>query len=363
MSLQGALSDFGVADIFQLIAQQRKTGILGVERGKRLLEIHFVNGAVLRARPSESRPDAALAKLLIRVGVIADSVLADASRRQEESGEALSRILVSSKLLSADTLSEVQRLLTDETIFELFLWDDGRFSFQPEGVERNEGDELVGAEMVLLDALRMRDEWARIERQLDDLNVVIATGVDIEEFRAQRAALEKATGMQPDDLERIFLLVDGRLTARRAIDLSRLGTFSGGRALAGLLRAGLVFRDLPREAAPALASQGSPERPALAYAVLACGAALAGLLWIQSVPRSAVDYPLPEDVFAEVRYGVAGQRLRTALEAHRWVRGGYPESLEELDAFHDAVLAPLPVDRYSYARTADGYTLQRRLPE
>ena len=77
MSLQGVLTDFGVADIFQLIAQQRKTGILSVERRDRSLEVHFVEGGVLRALPAESRPDAALAALLIRTGVLSDAALAD----------------------------------------------------------------------------------------------------------------------------------------------------------------------------------------------------------------------------------------------------------------------------------------------
>ncbi len=35
MSLHGVLSDFGVADVFQLIAQQRKTGVLDLEHEDR----------------------------------------------------------------------------------------------------------------------------------------------------------------------------------------------------------------------------------------------------------------------------------------------------------------------------------------
>ena len=66
MSLQGVLVDFPVADVFQLIAQQRKTGVLEVERRGRTLEIHFIEGAVLRARPQETRPDGALAGFLLR---------------------------------------------------------------------------------------------------------------------------------------------------------------------------------------------------------------------------------------------------------------------------------------------------------
>ncbi len=84
MSLQGVLTDFGVADIFQLISQQRKTGILSVERHERTLEIHFVEGGVLRALPAESRPDGELGALMIRIGLLSDSDLSAAVRSYDE---------------------------------------------------------------------------------------------------------------------------------------------------------------------------------------------------------------------------------------------------------------------------------------
>ena len=62
MSLQGVLSDFGAADIFQLIAQQRKTGVLEISNGDRVLDVYFRDSHILRARPTESQPDAALAE-------------------------------------------------------------------------------------------------------------------------------------------------------------------------------------------------------------------------------------------------------------------------------------------------------------
>ena len=125
MSLQGVLSDFGVCDIFQLIAQQRKTGILTIERKDRRLEVRFREGGVQRALPTESRPDAALAALLNRVGVVTEKDLAEAWAQQEETLESLPRVLVSTGLVEKSLIDEARRLLTDETIFELFLWDDG----------------------------------------------------------------------------------------------------------------------------------------------------------------------------------------------------------------------------------------------
>ena len=74
MSLQGSLSDFPVADVFQLVAQQRKTGVLEVERQNRKLEVSFLAGQVLRARPAESRPDGAIGAFALRTGLLSEPV-------------------------------------------------------------------------------------------------------------------------------------------------------------------------------------------------------------------------------------------------------------------------------------------------
>jgi len=360
MSLQGVLSDFGVADIFQLIAQQRKTGILSVEARSRPLEIHFLDGGVLRARPSESRPDAALAALMIRTGMLSEAALGDAWEKQAKSRKPLPAVLTSLNLIDAKAMAAARRLLTDESIFELFLWNEGRFSFRPCRVDQGE-DEAVGAEMVLLDALRMRDEWGQIKTELHDLNLVIGPTVDIETFHSHRDMVEAATGLPPQEIERVFALVDGRLSARRVIDLSRLGTFQGGRAVVALLREGVVALSNRVAAANTASVRAPKQRPLLGFAVLVSCALWALLLLRLPVPASGSDYPIPEDAVREARTAAATERLRSALEAHRWAHGGYPESLEGLRELHGGLLAPLAVDRYSYSRSAEGYVLQLKL--
>ncbi len=357
MSLQGVLSDFGVADVFQLIAQQRKTGVLELENEDRKLEVCFCEGQVVRARPAESRPDGALAALLLRAGGISEPQLADAWRQQEETLEPLPRILTSEGIVGKQDLDQIARLLNDETIFELFLWDEGRFTFRPQPVEERLGDMLVGAEMVLLDALRMRDEWPGVQAGLSDLSVLVAQKVDVEEYRQRRAAVESACRVAGDDLDRLFTVCDGRLTARRVIDLSRLGTFEGARGLVALLREGVLGVEhkavRPRKEKSAInvpASWGAG-----AWILLLTGLVAAGLFVVPSpAPRS---HPLPRQALAEARSAAATQRLRIALEAHRWRTGNYPETLEVLKQSPDAFLASVRLDRYSYARVVGGFTL------
>lgn len=361
MSLSGVLADFPVADVFQLIAQQRKTGILEIERKARTLLVYFLEGQVLAARPSETRPDGSLAGYLLRAGALSEASLAQARKHQEQTLEALVPTLIQLDLVSRADLEQVMKLATNESIFELFLWDEGRFAFRAEEVVPGPCDKPVPAEMVLLDALRMRDEWVTIQGWLPDLSVVVAPILDVEGFRAKRASIEASSGLSGADLERVFTIANGRLAARRVIDLSRLGTFQGARGLVALIRNGALRPEEQAESEPEDRTQRQSDRPPLvALALLVVSAMLAVALFLAKPPMHP-GRPLPSDPVAELREGAATERLQAALEAHRWASGEYPESLDGLGD-SGALLAAVPVDRYSYARSPDGYRLWRIRP-
>jgi hypothetical protein len=361
MSLEGVLSDFGVGEIFQLIGQQRKTGVLEVKSGDRTVEVSFVEGQVLRARPAETRPDAALGAFLLRTGVLSDADLAEARREQDETLDRLEAVLLRQECANKDDLEQVALLLTDETIFELFLWDEGRFAFRAEEeLDERLGDRLRGSEGVLLDALRMRDEWARIEDVLPDFSGLPSPCAGMEVFARQRAELESAAGLGADALERLYTLADGRLTIRRVIDLSRLGTFQGSRGITALISHRLL-RVERRE--PAADAETQPKKPQLVR-LLGPFASVAllpvALVLLFSAAPEPTTLPIRYDVLGETRQLSDAQRLRTALEVQRWLLGAYPDSLQALRELSPALLARVPLDEYSYARTAGGYSLDRR---
>lgn len=361
MSLQGVLADFGVADIFQLIAQQRKTGVLTIENAERALEVHFREGAVLRARPAESRPDGALAEFLLRTGAISEPDLVEAQRRQEETLESLPHVLLEVGSIASNELDQVIRLVSHETIFELFLWDEGAFRFAPRELASEPGDEPVGAEMVLLDALRMRDEWMQICLRLPDLSATVMPVADAEQFQAKRARAAAACGLSDDEVERLFNLANRRSSARRVIDLSHLGTFLGAKGLAELARQGLVRFDAAqrRIVLPRVGRlPGVPTRQRWAgFAALGLAGLVAALLLLLE-PAPASDFPVPTDALQRAQAGAELDRVRVALDSHRWAHAAYPESLRQLKGTPG--LAPDLADRYLYARTPAGYRLTVR---
>ena len=184
--------------------------------------------------------------------------------------------------------------------------------------------------------------------------------MDLEGFRGMRGGLVQ-DGLGQEALEKLFTLTNGRATARRVIDLSRLGTFEGARGLVALIQAGAVYGEMRKGTESAnLRVRVHASRPMLAYAVLGVCAAFAVLLLQLRAPR-LVDHPLPVASLAEARAAAATERLRVALEAHRWTEGGYPQSLRALGDSRQRLLATVPLDQYSYTRSEDGYRLTRRL--
>jgi len=362
MSLKGVLSDFPVSDVFQLIAQQRKTGVLQLEQGGRSIEVYFLDGEILRARPTETRPDGALADFLLRTGAVSESALTQARRRQDENLQPLADVLLEAGAIGADLLTQIARLVTHDTIFELFLWDDGRFEFRNEPVAVSDLDEPVNAEMFLLDALRMRDEWTSVVADLPDLGSAASTAAELDALRTRRAELMEVSGLDGEDLEKLFNLVNGRIAIRRVIDLSRLGTFRGGRGVVALLRAGLVrveARD-EREREDFDGGRVAERGPIFAALGALCVAAVVALAVAIAPGRAPVGLPLPVAGLDGARLRAGTDALRAALEAHLWLEGAYPETLDALRPANPELLAAFPPHRYSYARLGGSYELALR---
>ena len=357
MSLQGSLQEFGAPEIFQLIAHQQKTGVLEIKRVGTTIEVRFRSGKVVRAHPQEAQPDEALGDLLMRTGVVPEPDLARARATQAETLEPLTKVLEAQRSVTRAELERTARALTDETIFEFFRWDDGDFRFRAEPVPEAVGDQETGAEEVLFEAVRKKDEWVRIEAELPNLNVIPVPAVGLEAFGARRGAIESQLGIPAERLDRLFNLSDGRRPARRVIDLSRLGTFEGARALVALCREKLIRLEAPRWApierpkfrALRQVSETSPW-------VFALGLAVSAVLWLVPSPRIET-LPVPADALSKTRETSELTRIRTALEVLRWVSGEYPPSLEALGERPEEPLAVPEGDRYTYERLSRGYRL------
>jgi hypothetical protein len=96
VGLSGNLVDFSIADVFQLIGQQRKTGRLELKNGQRRAQLAFDRGLVVSAEPAVGRASDLdpLADRLIRCGQLTRERAQEATARCRASANTLDRTLV-----------------------------------------------------------------------------------------------------------------------------------------------------------------------------------------------------------------------------------------------------------------------------
>jgi hypothetical protein len=208
MSLGGNLRTMSLPDILQWAAVGRKTGTLHLERGSTQKGILFRDGEIYSSWSTDPRES--LGQFLIRERCITEEQLFNCLLRQEEQGRLMGAILVSEGLLDEEALRRVLKTKVEETIYDLFLWPEGRFEFregQPPSNIQIHVAMMVTA--VILEGIRRVDEWARIRKVFPSGRVT---------FRLQGAPLDV-----DDPLERhaLGLAAAGKTLAEISLELRR----------------------------------------------------------------------------------------------------------------------------------------------
>ena len=135
VALHGNLRDFGIADVFQLIGQQHKTGTLVVDGEEGSIFLAFDQGCVVRGGPAGPRKERdPLGPQLVRAGFLTREQLDDLQAESERSARPLTDLLIGAGLVGPGTLEEVQHLLTKETVFDVIRRQNGDFDFIAEAV-------------------------------------------------------------------------------------------------------------------------------------------------------------------------------------------------------------------------------------
>jgi hypothetical protein len=367
VALRGNLEDFGIAEVFQLIGQQRKTGILeftGSDGSQ--VQLRFDRGAVVSAAPRETKSREALGDMLVRCGFLTPEQVDALHAECAPSGQSLPRLVVARGWISEEDVERIEDLLTRETIFAVLRWADGSFDFRAQEVAHGRSLEtLLGAEQILMDGLRMVDEWQSFADLVPSEDTIFERVGGFEMYRDQ---VSGESSRRLVHAEKVYGLLDGRLKVRRVIDLSLLGSFDAARALADLhaaraiapvdagrlqkLNGGRRVRVLPKADARGWVSMLLPMALLIGITVgIHLRNATALVPGIRRIAPTTLEL---------VRDDYATLRLRHALEAYRFSRGQWPSRLERLverGILPARALASAHRRPYYYVKRADGAVL------
>ncbi|HEY8232019.1 MAG TPA: DUF4388 domain-containing protein [Vicinamibacteria bacterium] len=355
MALQGTIKDFGLPDIFQLIGLQRKTGILTLsnDRDKETVTVTFENGMVVMADSSGRRLEDRLGNVLVKQGKLSRERLEEALGVQKQTLQRLGHILATSSAITTRDLRDALQVQIAQIVFRVFRWRDGRYLFNAADTVDFDRENFVpmSADFILMEGIRMVDEWPIIEKKITSFDMVFRPVVD-------PSLIEVGAGTGPDsssssvdargasatgkirlgaEEERVFRKVDGVRTVQAIIDSTGSGEFEVCRTLFDFMNRNLIApagRDRTVQDERAEASAAAPAAPGYAVAALVSVLALAGTLVQCGSPFAVTGLagvlPGTQDVVKDGVLQTRLVRLERAIEAWRATHGRPPTSLDDL---------------------------------
>ncbi len=127
MALSGDIKTMPVTDLLQWIEATMQTGIVEFVREGEWKKVFFQSGQILFV--SSSKENERIGQFLIKNRRIRVEDLESCLEENERTGKKLTEILEERGLISHEELYEQVILLIKDNLFDLFLWEEGRFEF------------------------------------------------------------------------------------------------------------------------------------------------------------------------------------------------------------------------------------------
>lgn len=234
MALRGDLASVDLAQVFQMLALNKKVGLLSIQSSKLWKVLYFDQRGVTVHHNVHRVLDRVVAGL-VRLGRLTDAAVDEVRDHAARMGQPLTDSLLAGGYLEAEELADQYRAELEEEIYDLFFCRDARFEFH-EGVTRLEGrdgtiDErfFCNCDSVIMEAARRIDEWAYISERVPTTAEVLVATVDSIDVTAYGA-----------DGPAVFELIDGRRNIARIVEITGLSNFQVCKVTSLMLDAGAV---------------------------------------------------------------------------------------------------------------------------
>ncbi|MEW6067936.1 MAG: DUF4388 domain-containing protein [Nitrospirota bacterium] len=345
MALEGSLKDFGLADIFQLIYFQKKTGILALDGKLDRIRLSFIEGNITGAESRRRIESNRLGKVLVKKGLLEEQTLQAILEEQSSSNVKLGNILIKKGLVDKEKIQEILRGQIQETVVQLFSWKQGAYEFTPQAVPTDKELPIsLDTQHLLMEGLRIVDEWTDVEGKIT-LDTVF------------RKKTEESVPVLTEEENEILSFIDGENDVSTIVDLSEKDDFEVSKILVRLMEKGVVEK---KEVAPVLTEVPPVEakKATFPYGFLIVIAIVLSLfLSLFPLLRSSAN------IFKQFTASFIASRdinaLRLKIEAYKFQHGAYPENIDLISKNLDPWGNPYiyKQDEYTFmviSRGADG---------
>ena len=234
MALKGDLASVDLAQVFQMLALNKKVGLLSIHSPVLWKVLYFDHRGVTLYFNEHAVLDRVVVAM-IRTARLSEAAAVEARSHSARHGESLQASLLAGGYLGEAELSEQLRWELAEEIYDLFFCKDARFEFF-EGVQQLEGRDGVvddrfffNTDTVIMEAARRIDEWSYISEKIPSLQEVLqGTGIAVD-----------PASVEPECMA-VLDLIDGRRNVARITELSGLASFLVCKHLCSLLDGNFV---------------------------------------------------------------------------------------------------------------------------
>jgi len=332
MALEGFLQEFGLTDILQLIYFQKKTGVLKIEGKDNTINVSILNGNITGLESEKKAEENRLGRILVKKGYLSVEDLDSALEMQKQSNERLAYILYKNKLVSKDALIETLQQQITDTIAVIFTWDEGRYEFIPQEKVPEELPISIDTQHLLMDSLKMVDEWSVIEGKLNLTTI----------FKQERLPEDG----EVDDVESaVFNLVDGESDVSTIMSTSPVGDLETAKAIISLRDKGIIAplkKVVSEEVLPSVV------KPAVKPIMVIPVAFVLAFIFIFIISGQLDLFR----TFKKMRAVSQVERLKSEIDIYRITHDKYPDGVELITDDKDPWGMP-----FIYMRTEDGFRL------
>lgn len=384
MALAGTLKDFGLPDIVQLIGLQRKTGTLHLDTPGESVKVIFEGGNIVAAESSLARPSDRIGNALVTQGAITQDQLNQALSVQKQTMQRLGHVLISEQIVSEEVLSKAVEAQLFQVVFRLFRWREGKYNFETQNTVDYErtGAVSLGADFVLMEGIRMVDEWPIIERRIPSMASVFKKVVDSSQVQAKGGGDEEGmegldgllssmntsgggrVSLSGDELL-VFNAVDGRKSCQQIVESTPLHDFAVCRTLLDLMDRDVVALTDLKGAKSKARSGSSGGAAGMAFMAVAVLLALFGVYRNLTTPFGVFGLPpLVQQAVNTAAETRLWERLEVAdarIRGFRLAYGRLPASMDELAS--EGLATPESIEGIRLVVSETGYRAEITGPE
>jgi len=206
--VQGKISDFSIPEIFQLVANQGKSGSLTIYGGDRETVFIFADGGIIEVQPDRRAQSDMLGNMLVDAGFLTEEELRRILADQKKAGKKLGELLVDNGKVSMEVLSRYLNLQVKESVFETLTLKEGDYRFEGFAVRLPPWMKTpIRADVLMMEGMQFLDESPRYRAKIPagDFRVFQkrSAKVDIETLPPEERVVWDAIEFS-DDPRRVF---------------------------------------------------------------------------------------------------------------------------------------------------------------